>query len=244
MSNVNPRVLELVLASLPVGAVIQSGAAESPEKAVFVVQIGEETKRVTMPKVDVARYLSGQRAEVMASEGDSWEDVMAAVSAKYRLYLAPGVDYEVDPGTVQFGVGGTLSTGVYILDTSIHVKGALTITVKDKAKFDRPKIAVCCPLGEQKAQLALVSKAFPTAKVILIGAGGLGKDFVQSLAAELIHHTIEGAPSVSDMLVAEVVDLINDGVSDVAVFRTEGGRLWFVRYRLLASSEKKKKSTK
>lgn len=240
MSNINPRVLELVLASLPVGAVIQSGAAESPEKAVFAVQIGEDTKRVTMPKVDVTRYLSGQRAEVMASEGDSWEDVMAAVSAKYRLYLTPGVDYEVDPGTVQFGVEGTLSSGVYILESSIHVKGSLAITVKDKAKFDRPKIAVCCSLGEQKAQLALVSKVFPAYDVIVVGGGGLGKGFVQSLAAELIHHTIECAPSVADMLEAEVVDLMNDGVSDLAVFRTPDDRLWFVRYRLLDASGKDK----
>lgn len=240
MPNVHPRVLEMALKLMPMGVEIQSAEAKSPEYAVFSVLMGDEVKQVSMPKVEVSEYLGGQQAEVMVNEGDTLEDVIAAVSAKYRLYLVAGLDYDTDQVPLRFGTSGVLNTGVLIRPDSVHVKGGFSIIVKDKAKFDRPKIAVCCALDEQKAQLALVSKVFPAYDVIVIGGGGLPKDFVQSLAAELIHVTIEHAPSVADMLEAEVVELIHDGISDIAVFRTAGERLWFVRYRLLSASDKEK----
>jgi hypothetical protein len=240
MNNVHPRVLSLLTSRLPSGSVIESATVESLTQSAFSVRIGDEVKRVVMPKLDVTTYLGGQRPEVFANEGDKWADVMAAISAKYRLYLTPGVDYGVDDHTVEFGDSGTIVASIVISPDSVHLTGGFPLTVKDKTKFDRPKIAVCCALGEQKAQLALVSKAFPTYDVIVIGAGGLPKGFVQSLAADLVHVSIEHSPSVASMLEAEVVELINDGVSDVAIFRTEDNHLWFVRYRLLDASDKEK----
>ena len=238
MNNVHPRVLSILTAQLPAGAEIQSVVAET-DQAVLTVLIDGEVKQLGVPKTHADLYLGWQQLEVMAEEGDSWETVMEAISKKYRLYLMPGVDYEVDDGVLSFEGAKSLVKTVTLLPTAVTLLGSLNIQVKDKTQYDRPKVALVCDLSEQKTQLALISKVFPTYDVIVVGAGGLGSSLGNVLVEHLQNMGIEYIPDLADVLVTEVVELINDGVSDVAIVKTASDQLWFVRYRLLKASKEK-----
>lgn len=237
MNNVHPRVLSILSSQLPEGSVIESVIAEERQSVINTL-INGEAKPVTVPKTYVDLYLGWQHVEVMAEEGDLLETVMEAVSRKYRLYLVPGVDYEVKDGKVVFEGANTVSFSVPLLPTAVTLYGDMNIQVKDKVKYARPKVAIACSLSEQKTQLALVSKVFPTYDVIVIG-GGLGSSLGASLMEHLQTIGVECIPDLTDLLTTEVVELINDGVSDVAIVKTASDQLWFVRYRLLKASKKK-----
>lgn len=236
MNNVHPRILGSILSRLPEGSIIKSAASVSADNAVFQVEQSGVTRELTVPKVDVYTYLAGQEIEVVAKCGDRWETIMERVSAKYRLFLVPGVDYEPDTAKVDLDDAESVKKMYEILPDSVSLKGSIVVRVLNETQRKRPTIAVCCALDEQKTQLALVSKVFPAHDVILIGAGGLPAGFCDGLVDHLMDLGIELIPTAEDLGMAEVVDLINDGVSDLAIVKTASEQMWFVRYRLLSAS--------
>lgn len=238
-NNVHPLFLESLLTRLPAGAKVVEASANTLEKAVFTIETVEGLlQRVSVDKVDVVTYLGGQTAEAQVEEGDSWESVMLQVSEKYRLFLVPGVDYEIDSGKVEFSEGGQTMKGVAISPGSVSLSGVLSVNVRCKTRFNRPTIAVCCALDDEKTQTALVSKIFPTYDVIVIGgSGSLPAAFSGLIHDHLTDLGVHYIPSLADLVGAEVVDLLNDGVSDIVVLKTVDEHLWFVRYRLLSASE-------
>jgi hypothetical protein len=236
MNNVHPRILGSILARLQEGSVIKSAKSVSADNSVFEVEQGGATRELTVPKVDVSTYLAGQTIEIMAKAGDRWETIMERVSAKYRLFLVPGVDYTTDTAKVEFSEADSAVKTYEVLPDSISLKGSITVKAICGTQRARPAIAVCCALDEQKTQLALVSKVFPAHEVILIGPGGLPAGFCDGLIEHLTDLGIELIPSAQDLAGAEVIDLINDGVSDLAIVKTASEQMWFVRYRLLSAS--------
>ena len=236
MNNVHPRILGSILARLPEGSVIKSAKSVSTDNSVFEVEQGGATRELTVPKVDVYTYLAGQDIEIVAKAGDRWETIMERVSSKYRLFLVPGVDYTTDTAKVELSDEGSVKKMYEVLPDSVSLKGNIVVKVMCETQRARPTIAVCCALDEQKTQLALVSKVFPARNVILIGPGGLSAGFCDGLVEHLMDLGVELIPTAEDLAGAEVVDLINDGVSDIAIVKTASEQMWFVRYRLLSAS--------
>lgn len=236
MNNVHPRILGSILSRLQEGSVIKSAKSVSADHAVFEVEQDGVTRELTVPKVDVYTYLAGQAIEIVAKAGDRWETIMERVSTKYRLFLVPGVDYATDTAAVEFGDEGSVMKMYEVLPDSISLKGSIMVKVMCGSQRTRPTIAVCCSLGEQKTQLALVSKVFESHDIILIGPGGLPAGFCDGLVDHLMELGVELIPTAEDLAGAEVVDLINDGVSDLAIVKTASEQMWFVRYRLLSAS--------
>lgn len=236
MNNVHPRILGSILSRLQEGSVIKSAKSVSADNSVFEVEQGGAVRELTVPKVDVSTYLAGQTIEIVAKSGDRWETIMERVSTKYRLFLVPGVDYAPDTAKVEFSEADSAIKVYDVLPDSVSLKGSITVKVVCGTQRARPTIAVCCALDEQKTQLALVSKVFPAHEVILIGPGGLPAGFAASLIEDLKEMGIELIPTTEDLAGAEVVDLIHDGVSDLAIVKTASEQMWFVRYRLMSAS--------
>lgn len=239
MNNVHPRFLESLLLRLPPGSTVVRADVVSPSKSAFTVMVNGEQKIATMTKASITSYLAGQSVEVLADEGDSWESVIQRVSEKYRLFLISGVDYPTTSETVAFPSFGISEKTLEISPDCIASKGILGITVKQRSKFERPSVAVVPDLAHQETQMALLSKISETHDVIIVGAGGLGVGFANGLSQYLIETGVEFVLTAEDLIAAEVLELLNDGISDMAAFKipSDVDHLWFVRYRLLDASD-------
>lgn len=241
MNNVHPHVLSSVQALLPKGAVIVSAAADGYDNSIFMVNTGSDVRPVKMPKVDVATYLLGKTIEVQAEEGDSWASVMEGVAEKYSLHMLAGVDYIVRDGSVSFEEGDVFTTGFDVPESSVSMTGSLLLTVRNKASMAKADTVLKADLGVVKAQMAVASVIYDCGVIIVGGGGHLPKGLIDTITFNIKEHALEYTPTYDDLVEAEVIEVVNDGVSDIAIVKTSKDMLWYIRYRLLAESKPVKK---
>lgn len=241
MNNVHPHVLSSVQSLLPKGAVIVSAAADGYDNSIFMVNTGSDVRPVKMPKVDLATYLLGKTVEVQAEEGDTWKSVMKAVAEKYSLHMLPGVDYIEREGVISFDEGDVFTTGFDVPESSVSMTGTLLLTVRSKASAAKAAAILRAELGVVKAQLAVAATVYDCGVIIVGGGGHLPKGLIDTITFNLKECGLEFAPTFDDLLESEVIEVVNDGVSDIAVVKTSKDMLWYIRYRLLAESKPGKK---
>lgn len=241
MNNVHPHVLSSVQALLPKGAVIVSATADSYNTSVFTVNLGTENRPMKMPKVDLSTYLQGKTVDVQAEEGDSWNSVMEKVCEKYSLHMLAGVDYIVREGSVSFEEGDVFTTGFDVPESSISMTGTLLLTVRNAATATKLGTPLKADLAVTKAQMAVAATIYDCGVIIVGGSGHLPKGLIDTITFNMKEYGLEYTPTFDDLVEAEVIEVVNDGVSDIAIVKTSKDMLWYIRYRLLAESKPSKK---
>lgn len=236
MNNVHPSFLAMARKRLPVGTEVVSIVSDSERKSTITVVRDEVTKQLPMPKVYVNTYLHGRGVELTVEEGITLEAAMREVSEKYRLFLLPDVDYAVNDAIIHFGDESLVQYQIKILDTSVSLWGDFTITLRNKALCCRSTDSIDPDLTAARIRLLLAGEVFESYDIIVVGGGDHSKlltsasDFIRSIPG------IEPA-IIEDLLAAEIVGVVNDGISDIAVTRLPDDSLLFIRFKFIQASE-------
>lgn len=236
MNNVHPSFLAMVRKNLPEGAELVSIESVSERKSTITVSRGDVTKQLPMPKVYVNTYLRGKSAEVTVEEGTTLEAALRLLSDKYRLFLIPGTDYVANGDVILFEGGDTLQRRIKILPTSVSLWGDLTITFNNKARCCQSDTPITSDLLDTRIRLLLAGEVFNTFDVIVVGGGYSGKllndigDYIRAIPG------IEPG-IIDDLLEAEVVAVVNDGISDISVAQLPDDSLLFIRFKFIQASE-------
>lgn len=230
LENVHPVVLQRVQKQLPEGAVIISAMADSREKAVFMVEYKGGIRRAPMDKADIAGYFVNRKATLEVSEETPLTDVYNLLSETFKLYLVPGVDFELSDEKITFGGGSSLELNLAILFDSISLFGTLQfqVTNKDKRKF--PNCCLPNKLIDQTIQLALTSKILETTGKVFTG-NGLTNNFSKTVIDHLDSLGIEHKQTVESIGTSIVLDDLTDSFSRVVFINTVKGKLLVIRYK-------------
>jgi hypothetical protein len=206
--------------------------SENPTQGLFMVKREQGIKRVLMPKADVATYLGSQVVDLEVAEGTSMEEVMQKLAEKYRLFLVPGVDYSVGNSRVVFGDQVTLSRTVPILKDSVSMRGVLTFTLRQKGKCDKPDGILRPSLERERTQLALISTVFSVEEGQYLTGNQLTREFSETVLEYLTALKLEVMPTLEDLAMGEVIDVLQDGVSKVLALKDFSGNFWCIRFAL------------
>lgn len=237
MNNVHPSFLAMVRKRLPAGTEVVNIVSDSERKSTITVVRDEVTKQLPMPKVYVNTYLRGRGVELTVEEGITLEAAMREVSEKYRLFLLPDVDYKVNDAVINFGEEFSVQYQVKILDTSVSLWGDFTITLRNKALCCRSTDSIDPDLTAQRIRLLLAGEVFDTYDIIVVGGGGDHGKLLTS-AADFIRSIPGIEPGIiEDLLVAEIVGIVNDGISNIAVTQLPDDSLLFIRFKFIQASE-------
>lgn len=237
LTNVHPAVLKSIVAKLPKDSVVLAAMSESETQSVFMVQHGDEVKRVPMAKANVNQIFYRRACEIEAEDGETWDSIMKNFSDKYKLNLVPGVDFVVrntESDKVDFNrTEPSVMLGVHIEPDSITLYGGLWITVKNKAAGHRPKARLAGDLKAEKLMLALTSSVIESDVNIITGVQ-LTSAFSKKVAEHLKGYNLPLTLSFDQLGTARVIEDTEDGISRIAVIKTLQNRVVPIRYRVTA----------
>lgn len=236
MENVSAKLLTVLQATLGVDEIVSIAAKDALTTSV-TVRNGDVTKVVSMDKLYISKYLGGQEPEVTVEDGTSLDTVMEMLSEKYSLHLLKNVDYVSNDAVVVFGDKRTVYYTVGIDNRSVAFYGALTFAICNKEHCCKSKEATRPDLMEERIRLLLAGEVLETYDVIVVGGEGIGRLMAQQVVKLIDNFVLISDIDVGSLLVAEVVALVNDGISDIAVLRLPNKKMMFLRYKLLQAVE-------
>lgn len=220
MLNVHPALLERLSGQLPAGAKFISALSDNSETSSFVIEIDGKQSRIDMPKVPFND--KGLSLQISARQGEVLEDVIDRVSEKYGLCLVKQVDYW-NKNPVNFESTDSITVKVPLLLDAIFYNGSFVIRITNDDKdfvrdIDPSKVSYI----HQQTSLALCSKIFVRDAPSFTG-NNLNVNFVKDIQKYLKSVGINLTKKQTDLwLVGEVVQVINDGVSDIVLVHTDG----------------------
>lgn len=232
MKNIHPRLVDRMNAQLSMGTVITGAVSASEDTAIVFVKTGAQKNQFNLPKADIAARYPQAATTLTVDAGVTYNEVVDQLSARDNLYLILGVDVEPSDEVIEFDVNGRGEASLAILPDSIIHKGSikLNLVLRDKVLAVNTK-SFALPLQYEKIALALVRKVF-TVKGNVFTGNQLTKVFCQAVISYLTSFKFDlYSDALKQMQQGQVLDVVNDGVSDIVVFRTLGGVTYLIRFQ-------------
>lgn len=235
MNTASDKVIELIKNRLSEDtefiSVISAGLKVS---SVTVFKNGN-TLKVPMDKVSTLDHINDRIIEVTVNEGDTVDSAIAKLSEDYAMYFLSGVDYPSDTSPIVFNGADTITYRVTLNEACVSMYGSIEIVFRNQATCLRCQGVQKPELNKIKLRLALACKLFTTYDVIVVGGSGIGRGLALNIASHV--NQVIGIEVIEPGLLqaAEVVDLFNDGVSDIAIIQFPNNDQHFIRYRFIQS---------
>lgn len=228
---------EQVLSMLPPGSMFLRMYSESPNRARVEYQLDEEWHGVSIDKVDLGK-LSEIIPFISISLPATKNDLYRAISDQFDLGLVEGTDYhdttpllldatdrymELPASPYSLGYVGVFKCRVRVAGDSLNSP----IAQRDLTYLDVTEIL---PLHSLKT--FLVSSVFTLSAGKMFSDVALSVDGVGELAAKINGRFPKYGISYLEELLkrGQVVGLLNDGLTDLFVFKLSTGEEFFVRF--------------
>lgn len=210
---------------------VDIASKDSKNTEITVKARGVITK-VPMVKLHTLAYFHGRPVELTVAEGKLLSEALAELSRKYRLPLEPVVNDQV----IVFGDADSFDYQVRVTEKNLAVYGDFTVTFRNSAKCCRCSAVIPSTLLETKIKLAFASTVFKTYDVIVVGGG-----FKGTLLTD-IGDFIRTIPNINplvldELMVAEVLDIVDDGISTIAAVELPSTGLLFIRFKFIHASK-------
>lgn len=223
---------ELVRKTLPDHVELVSVESKDERSSEITVKAKGIVTKLPMIKIQTSAYFHGRPVELTVTEGIPLSQALEKLSSKYRLPLEALEHDQV----IVFGDSDSFEYRVKVTNRNIAVTGDFTVTFRNAATCCRCSTVVQPTLLETKIKLALASKVFKTYDVIVVG-GGFKSDLLKDIG-NYIHSIPNIHPLVlEELLVAEVVEIVDDGISTIAVVELPSTGLLFIRFKFIHASE-------
>lgn len=234
MNTLHPRIKQLLESQAGPGAQIVETTPGTGDYGHITVEREGVRTTVGVPKGDFATRFNGHIPTVVASEGESLQDVLLRFSEKYTLFLVPGVDVALPEDTVSFASQLDRSTTTFTLSaatTSVLWKGSVLVQVFNKDSVIKPDGLAKPDLEDSRLVLALSGKIFEgKGEVLSTNKDSLTLAFSKKVIAHLKTCGITSL-TPNDLGQGELMDVVADGFSGIAVVKPKKGPVLFIRYR-------------
>ncbi|MNM24600.1 hypothetical protein D3C81_350330 [compost metagenome] len=234
MNSLHPRVKQLLESQVGPGAQIVEATPGTSDYGHITVECEGVRTTVGVPKGDFATRFNGHIPAVVAVEGESMQEVLLRFSEKYALFLVPGVDVVLPEGNISFFGQLDKSTTTFTVTappTSVIWKGSILVQVFNKDSVIKPEGIARSNLEDSRVVLALSSKIFDgKGEVLSVNKDALTLAFSKKVIAYLKTCGITSL-SPNDLGQGELMDVVADGFSGIAVVKPKTGPVLFIRYR-------------
>lgn len=227
----------LIISNLPEGDKFLRIYSRSERFSVVEVERGGELIPCALTKENIRDYFSTFPYIELPAES-SCNDVYKLLSKKFDLGLVRGIDYFLDTPValsdtpvylelpiLQDSYGYYGSIGVMVSLEGSSLNGEL----EDKDLFEIPQDII---YASPKLRTVFTSKVFTLEGKNLFGDNRLSTEFIAVLMAvvETEFDEFFSRDVQQGLLKGKVVGLINDGLSDVLLFRFPNGHEYFIRF--------------
>jgi len=230
--NIHPRLKELFEAQANNHTLLEA-FSPSPQVTVVVFQMDGYTKRSRVMKADIGLRFAKVQPSVRAKEGESINEVIQRFSDKYGLYLLPGIDYDLVRQPVRFSESldkNKVVVSLVISDVALGWYGKVSIDVLNEERVRTVAGVATSVIENMRLAVALSSKVFTGEENVLTpGRDALTLNFVRRVYDYLKECGIKSLKPQS-LGQAQLIDLISDGISKIAVIKPVDGPGLFIRY--------------
>lgn len=229
MSKVHDRVLDRLHGQLGDGFKVVDVKHYDKDSSLLVVEGPDGRQEGIIPKALLNDRINGVIV-IPVEQGTTYDKLFEKFSEMNDLFWIPEVDYPLNVETVDFPEGGGSVRFTYsIPDTSFFWKGFVEI----EAVLIQPgaDIPLSVDIDPVRIGLALSSTIFQTEdEMFTEGNKAVTAKFSKVIVGYLKSKGLGGI-TAADIGNGEIVDLVVDGFSGIAVVRPKRGPVLFIRFR-------------
>lgn len=229
MSKIHERVLDRLQSQLGEPFKVVDVKHYDKDSSLLVIEGPVGQQEGLMPKASIQDRINGL-VVIPVDPGTTYEQLFKKFSDLNDLFWVAGVDYPTNTSVVEFGEGSASSQFTYsVPDTSYLWKGFVEIEATQiQPGADAPLVINIDPV---RIGLALSSMIFQLEDDMFTeGNKAISAKFAKVIIAHLKSKGLGGI-TPADIGNGEIVDLVVDGFSGIAVVRPKRGPVLFIRFR-------------